>query len=130
LSIGGGRPTQNSYRLDGVVVNDYSNAGPGSVLGRTSAWTRFRNSLYLPAITRLNTASTSGGVINASQRAGTNSFHGTAFDFLRNSVLGRERFLCQRRRPWQGPAVQNQFGAAAGYKILKDKLFLFGDYEA
>ena len=44
LSIGGGRPTQNSYRLDGVLVNDYSNAGPGSVLGRTWAWTGFRNS--------------------------------------------------------------------------------------
>jgi Carboxypeptidase regulatory-like domain len=34
LSIGGGRPTQNSYRLDGGIVNDYSNAGPGSVLGK------------------------------------------------------------------------------------------------
>ena len=45
LSIGGTRPQGNNYRLDGISINDYSNGGPGSVLGVYSAWRRFRNFL-------------------------------------------------------------------------------------
>ena len=129
LSIGGGRPTQNSYRLDGVIVNDYSNAGPGSVLGKNLGVDAIQEFTVLTSNYSAEYGFTSGGVINAITKTGTNSLHGTAFDFLRNSVLDANDFFANTNNLGKSTLVQNQFGAAAGYKILKDKLFLFGDYE-
>jgi hypothetical protein len=129
LSIGGGRPTQNSYRLDGVVVNDYSNAGPGSVLGKNLGVDGIQEFTVLTSNYSAEYGFTSGGVINAITKSGTNSFHGTAFDFLRNSVLDANDFFANAANLGKNPLVQNQFGAAAGYKIRKDKIFLFGNYE-
>jgi hypothetical protein len=129
LSIGGGRPTQNSYRLDGVIVNDYSNAGPGSVLGKNLGVDAIQEFTVLTSNYSAEYGFTSGGVINAITKTGTNSLHGTAFDFLRNTALDANDFFSNAAGIGKVPLVQNQFGAAAGYKILKDKLFLFGDYE-
>ena len=129
LSIGGGRPTQNSYRLDGVIVNDYSNAGPGSVLGKNLGVDAIQEFTVLTSNYSAEYGFTSGGVINAITKTGTNSFHGTAFDFLRNSLLDANDFFANAGGLGKSTLVQNQFGAAAGYKVLRDKLFLFGDYE-
>ena len=129
LSVGGGRPTQNSYRLDGAIVNDYSNAGPGSVLGANLGVDAIQEFSVLTSNYSAEYGFTSGGVINAITRSGTNSFHGTAFDFVRNDVFDATNFFSNANGLAKNQLIQNQFGAAAGYKILKDKLFLFGDYE-
>ncbi len=129
LSIGGGRPTQNSYRLDGVVVNDYSNAGPGSVLGKNLGVDGIQEFTVLTSNYSAEYGFTSGGIINAITKSGTNSFHGTAFDFLRNTALDANDFFSNAGGVGKNPLVQNQFGVAAGYKVLSDKLFVFGNYE-
>ena len=129
LSIGGGRPTQNSYRLDGVMVNDYSNAGPGSVLGKNLGVDGIQEFTVLTSNYSAEYGFTSGGVINAITKSGTNSFHGTAFDFLRNTTLDANDFFSNAGGVGKNPLVQNQFGVAAGYKVLSDKLFVFGNYE-
>ncbi|MBZ5643998.1 MAG: carboxypeptidase regulatory-like domain-containing protein, partial [Acidobacteriia bacterium] len=129
LSIGGGRPTQNSYRLDGAIMNDYSNAGPGSVLGKNLGVDAIQEFTVLTSNYSAEYGFTSGGVINAITKSGTNSFHGTAFDFLRNDKLDATDFFANAGGLGKNPLKQNQFGAAAGYKILKDRAFLFGDYE-
>ena len=70
----------------------------------------------------------SGAVINATIRSGTNSFHGSAWEFLRNTQLNAVGFF----QPLGGvkPVYQqNQFGASLGGRIIKDKLFFFVDYE-
>ena len=72
---------------------------------------------------------TSGGVINAVTRSGTNSFHGTAFDFVRNDKFDAANFFSNSSGLAKNPLKQNQFGAAGGWRVLKDKLFAFGDYE-
>jgi len=66
-----------------------------------------------------------GGVINVVTKSGTNQYHGTVFEFLRNKSLdARNTFFVTR------PAfVQNQFGAAGGGPIVKNKLFFYGGYE-
>src|SRR5258705_10118334 len=87
LSVGGGRPTQNSYRLDGAIVNDYSNAGPGSVLGANLGVDAIQEFTVLTSNYSAEYGFTSGGVINAVTKSGTNAFHGTAFDFVRNDAL-------------------------------------------
>src|SRR5260370_41513998 len=87
LSVGGGRPTQNSYRLDGAIVNSYSNASPGSVLGANPGLDAIQEFTVLTSNYSAEYGFTSGGVINAVTKSGTNAFHGTAFDFVRNDVL-------------------------------------------
>jgi hypothetical protein len=129
LSIGGGRPTQNSYRLDGGIVNDYSNAGPGSVLGKNLGVDAIQEFTVLTSNYSAEYGFTSGGVINAITKSGTNAFHGTAFDFLRNDKFDATNFFNNAGGLPKNPLRQNQFGAAAGWKVLKDKLFAFGDYE-
>ena len=71
------------------------------------------------------------GILNASTKSGTNSFHGSAFDYLRNNSRGFSDF---GRDPFSEPNgagvfKQNQFGGSIGGKIVKDKLFFFGDAE-
>src|SRR6266403_5364332 len=134
MTISGGRPTQNSYRLDGALVNDYSNAGPGSVLGQNLGVDAIQEFSVLTSNYSAEYGFTSGGVINAITKSGTNSFHGSAYEFIRNSALdAADRF--EDPSP-QNPAgvkkggfTRNQFGASAGWKVLKDKGFLFGDHE-
>src|SRR5438105_4518675 len=129
MSVDGGRPTQNSYRLDGALVNDYSNAGPGSVLGQNLGVDAVQEFSVLTSNYSAEYGFTSGGVINAVTRSGTNTFHGSAFDFLRNDKLDAANFFNNSSGLHKSPLKQNQFGGSGGWRILKDRLFLFGDYE-
>ena len=126
MTIDGNRPTQNVYRLNGVIVNDYSNAGPGNVLGASVGVDAIQEFSVLTANYSAEYGFTSGGVINAITKSGTNQFHGSAFEFVRNKAFDSSNYLTPGDKP---PFVRNQFGAAAGYKVLKDKAFLFGAYE-
>ncbi len=74
-----------------------------------------------------------GAVVNASVKSGTNQFHGTLWEFVRNDDMDArplgEYFASPTSRP-PVPFKWNQFGGSAGLPILKNKLFVFGDYEA
>src|SRR5438132_5592234 len=129
MTVSGGRPTQNSYRLDGALVNDYSNAGPGSVLGQNLGVDAIQEFSVLTSNYSAEYGFTSGGVINAVTRSGTNTFHGSLFDFLRNDKLDAANFFNNASNLPKQPLKRNQFGGSAGWRILKDRLFLFGDYE-
>jgi hypothetical protein len=129
MTISGNRPTQNSFRLDGGIVNDYSNAGPGSVLGQNLGVDAIEEFSVLTSNYSAEYGFTSGGVINAITRSGTNTFHGSAFDFLRNDKLDAANFFANSAGQHKPPLRQNQFGGSGGWRILKDRLFLFGDYE-
>src|SRR4029077_19769907 len=67
----------------------------------------------------------SGGQINVVTKSGTNSFHGSAFEFLRNTVLDARNFFTGDI----GKLIQNQFGGTVGGPIKKDKVFFFADYQ-
>jgi hypothetical protein len=71
---------------------------------------------------------TAGGIINIITKAGTSSFHGTAFEFFRNTVLNAYPFQFGGHLPKQA-LHQNQFGGSLGGPIIKDKTFFFGSYE-
>jgi outer membrane receptor protein involved in Fe transport len=129
LSIGGNRPSQNSYRLDGVIINDYSNAGPGSVLGQNLGVDAIQEFSVLTSNYSAEYGFTSGGVINAVTRSGTNQIHGSAYEFLRNSALDAANFFDNSTNGVKAPFRRNQFGGSLGGPIWKDKTFIFGDYE-
>src|ERR1700689_5356954 len=127
LSIGGTRPQGNNYRLDGISINDYSNGGPGSVLGVLLGVEAIQEFSVVTNSAPASYGRTSGGVINSITRSGTNELHGSAYDFLRNSALDARNFFDTTSSP--PPFRRNQFGADAGGPIVKSKLFVFGDYE-
>ena len=126
LSISGARPQQNNYRLDGISINDYSNGGPGSVLGQNLGVEAIQEFSVLTSNYSAEYGKTSGGVVNAISRSGTNQFHGSGYEFLRNSALDAPGYFDSGVAP---PFKRNQFGASAGGPIRKDRTFVFGDYE-
>ncbi|MEX2264281.1 MAG: TonB-dependent receptor [Bryobacteraceae bacterium] len=71
----------------------------------------------------------SGGIINLTTKSGTNEFHGSAFEFLRNSALDASTFFNNANRIPQPILRQNQFGGTIGGPIVKNRLFFFGGYE-
>jgi hypothetical protein len=126
LTISGARPQQNNYRLDGVSLNDYANGAPGSVLGGNLGVDAIQEFSVLTSNYSAEYGKTSGGVVNAVTRSGTNSFHGSAYEFLRNSKLDAANFFEAGQR---SPFKRNQFGADIGGPIVKNRTFFFADYE-
>lgn len=128
LTINGGRPQQNSYRTDGVSLNDKYNSAPGSQGGGGNLGVDTIQEFSV--ITDNQPAEygrTSAGVINAITRSGSNSLHGSAFEFLRNSALDARNFFDPASGP--PPFRRNQFGGSVGGPIRKDKTFFFVAYE-
>jgi hypothetical protein len=129
MTVDGNRPQQNAYRLNGIIVNDYSNAGPGNVLGANMGVDAIQEFSVLTSNYSAEYGFTSGGVINAITKSGTNTFHGSAYEFVRNSAFDAANFFENANNEKKGSFTRNQFGASAGWKVLKDRAFLFGDYE-
>jgi hypothetical protein len=128
MTVNGGRPAQNNYRLDGVSVNDYSNSAPGSVLGADLGSDAVAEFSVLSSSYPAEYGRSSGGVINALTRSGTNEFHGSVYEFLRNSALDAKNFFDLPDKPIPS-FKRNQFGATAGGPIRRDRTFIFGNYE-
>src|SRR5882724_4273402 len=126
LTISGARPQQNNYRLDGISLNDYANGAPGSVLGGSLGVDAIQEFSVLTSNYSAEYGKTSGGVINAITRSGTGAFHGSAYEFLRNSALDARNFF-------DGPKIpsfkRNQFGGSIGGPIIPKRTFFFADYE-
>jgi hypothetical protein len=127
LSVSGHRPTENNYRVNGITVNDYTNGSPGSVQGAQLGVDAIQEFSVLTANYTAEYGRTSGGVINAVMKPGTNSFHGDVYWFLRDEGLDARNFF---DGPKIAPFHRNQFGGSAGGPIRKGKTFVFGDYEA
>ncbi len=126
VTVAGSRPAQSHYRLDGITINDYTNAGPGSVLGGNLGVDAIQEFTILTSNFSSEYGKSAGGVVNAITRSGTNQFHGAIYEFLRNNALDARNFFDGAKIP---PFRRNQFGGAAGGPIRKNKLFVFGDYE-
>lgn len=125
LSISGTRPQQNNFRLDGISVEDYAGGGPGSVAGVAMGVDAIQEFSVLTSNYSAEYGRTSGGVVNATTRSGTNDFHGTGYWFLRDEDFDAKGFFDPSRAPFH----RNQFGGSVGGPIQKDKTFFFFNYE-
>src|SRR6266478_4337970 len=125
MIISGARPRQNDSRLDGISVNDYANGPPGSALGVNIGVDAVKQFSVLTSNYPAQHGRSSGGIISASTRSGTNQFHGDVYEFFRNSALDARNFFDTKKPPFR----RNQFGASLGGPIIKDRTFIFGDYE-
>jgi hypothetical protein len=129
LTISGQRTTNNNYRLDGLSVNDYANSGPGNVLGAALGVDAIQEFSVLTGSFSAEYGKASGGVVNAVTKSGTNGFHGDVYEFLRNSALDSRDYFTRVQNQPLALFRRNQFGGSAGGPIIKDKTFIFGDYE-
>ena len=128
FNVNGLRSSLNNFQVDGVDNNTYatSNQGYSNQVLQLSpdavAEFKVQTNNYSAEYGRAG-----GAIVNVSVRSGTNTFHGAAWDFLRNTKLNAVGFF----RPSAGKPVfqQNQFGAALAGPIRKNKTFFFADYE-
>src|SRR5690348_2406463 len=138
ISANGVDPGSNNFQMDGVAVNNIANSGSsndgtiytGIPVPSPDAIAEFKvqTSTYDASYGR-----NPGANVNVSTRSGSNSFHGSAFEFFRNTVLNSNDFFLKQAQATNGinkrPAFdQNQFGATIGGPIKKDKFFFFFSY--
>jgi len=128
LTDAGHRPTENNFVMDGISINDPSNSGPGSVLGVNLGADAIQEFSVVTTNYSAEYGRTAGAYINAITKSGTNTFHGSAYGFFRDAALDAQPFFTPAGTA-QAPFSRKQFGASAGYRIQKDKTFIFGDYE-
>ncbi len=120
-SVNGGRQGSTFYMLDGSSsMDNYENlASPFPNSDATKEFQVLTNNFDAQY------GFSPGAVVSVVTKSGTNTWHGDAFEFLRNDVFNSRNFFAHVRDPLK----RNQYGAAAGGKIIKDKLFIFGNYQ-
>jgi len=126
LADSGHRPNENSYRLNGLSINDYSNAAPGGATGLNLGVDSVQEFSVITTGYTAEYGRTSGAVINAITKSGTNQFHGTGFFFDRDSVFDARNYFDGSKI---APFRRIQFGGSGGGPIVKDKTFIFANYE-
>jgi hypothetical protein len=126
LSVNGSRPDSMLYLLDGTVVNDYTNNGHGSAAGQSLGVEGILEFRLLTHNFSAEYGRNAGGVISAVTRSGTNEFHGSVFEFVRNNIFDARSPFNPGALP---PFRRNQFGAAAGGPVIKSRIFFFANYE-
>ena len=123
MSVGGARPTSNNFLLDGTNIQSTSSATAGGVNLGVEAIKEFE---VLTSTYDATYGRNSGAVINIITKSGTNEIHGSIFEFHRNDNMDARNFF-DKEAP--GEFKRNQFGFSLGGPIVKDKIFLFGNYE-
>jgi hypothetical protein len=130
FNVNGMRSTYNNFLLDGLDNNAYgtSNQSYSSQVVQASpdAVAEFKviTSNYSAEYGRVG-----GAILNAVMRSGTNQFHGTAYEFIRNTALNATGFLFSPAVFVKPTLQRNQFGATIGGPLIKNKVFFFADYE-
>ena len=141
ISTNGADPGQNNFQMDGVAINNIANPGTSNDSGiyagigipSPDAIQEFKiqTSTYDASYGR-----NPGANVNVLTKSGSNGFHGTAFEFFRNSQLNANDFFYNRDTcpTFTGSCPkqvlnQNQFGGVIGGPIKRDKIFFFGSYQ-
>ncbi|MBI3950996.1 MAG: TonB-dependent receptor, partial [Acidobacteria bacterium] len=121
FNVAGSRETENNFLLDGVDNNDQ---GINNLAYRPSIDSiqefKVQTSMYSAEFGR-----GSGGQVNVLTKGGTNEFHGTAFEFLRNDNLDARNFFDAKKPEFK----RHQFGGTVGGPIVRNRTFFFFSYE-
>jgi Carboxypeptidase regulatory-like domain/TonB dependent receptor len=124
LSVNGLREQFNNFMMDGVdnnetLVNTIVFFPPAEAIREFRVQTSIAPAEFGRA---------GGAVVNTAIKSGTNEFHGSAFEFLRNDELDARSFFESPTAP-KREFRRNQFGGTLGGPVMKNKLFIFGDYQ-
>ena len=121
FSINGQREDANGFSLNGANVQEGIGQQAG-IIPNLDSISEFR---ILTSNTDAEYGNYSGGLINVVTKFGGNAFHGSVFEFLRNTDLDAKSYFSKERSTFQ----QNQYGGTIGGPIKQNRLFFFGDYQ-
>jgi hypothetical protein len=141
IAVNGSSTGQNDVQMDGVSITNHDAQGTLSVNGQNAGLSlvnpdaiqefKIQTSMFDAGYGR-----NPGANVNVVTKSGTNEFHGSAFEFFRNTALNANDFFRNQSQPINGVANnarqvlnQNQFGGVVGGPIKKDKLFFFASYQ-
>ena len=125
MSINGGREASNGFMINGGDVNDGVENG-AAIIPNLDAISEFR---IITSNFDAEYGNFSGGQVNVVTKNGTNQWHGSAFEFLRNTVFNARPYNFSSVAPPRGPYNQNIYGGTFGGPIKKDKVFFFADFQ-
>src|ERR1700742_1545987 len=120
-SVNGGRTGSNAFMVNGANAEEGVHNG-AAMIPNLDSIAQFR---IITNNFDAEYGNYSGGQVNVVTKSGTNQYHGTVFDFLRNTDLDARNYYS----PTRGVFIQNQFGGTAGGPIRKNKMFRFVDYQ-
>ena len=120
-SVNGGREASNAFMINGADSNEGVSNG-AAIVPNLDSIAEFR---IITNNFDAEYGNFSGGQVNVVTKSGTNSIHGDAFDFLRNTDLDARNYFA----PDRGDFIQNIFGGVVGGPIRRDKMFFFVDYQ-
>jgi len=124
--ISGGLAMQNAVLMDGGESRGFTSGGQAySVPIESIEEFKVETATYSAEFGR-----SGGGVVNVATKSGTNEFHGVVYEFLRNDHLNANSWTNNRNKIPRALFQNNNYGAAAGGRIIRDKTFFFGNYEA
>ncbi|MBI4465467.1 MAG: TonB-dependent receptor [Acidobacteria bacterium] len=127
LNVLGSRSSSNSFLLDGTNIMDTENQVPRSAAGVQLGSDAVMQVQVFSANYGAEYGRGSGGVLNSITRAGSSEFHGSLFEFFRNSKLDARNFFDEAEPP---PFKRNQFGFTLTGPLKKDRTFFMGSFEA
>ena len=127
LNVVGGRSTSNSFLLDGTNIMNSENRVPRSSAGVQLGADTVLQVQVLSAYYGADNGRGSGGVLNSITRSGSPEFHGSLFEYFRNSKLDARNFFDGDEKP---PFKRNQFGFTLTGPIIQDRTFFMAGFEA
>ncbi len=126
FNVAGARSQSNVFLLDGVSIIDTQ---INSALGNFRLTDAVQEFAVQTSVATAEFGRGTGGQVSIVTKSGTNQFHGSVFEYLRNSVLDAADFFTNKNHGTKNPLHRNQYGGAIGGPIFKNKMFFFGSYE-
>ncbi len=127
LSVAGMRAQSNNFTLDGTSLNDPQVNGPLILFSLTDAIQEFN---VQTSIATADVGRNPGAQVSFITKAGTNSYHGTLFEYARNDAFDANNYFLNRAGQKRNELRRHQFGGTMGGYLRKDKTFWFGSIEA
>lgn len=128
ISVNGNRPNQNSFRMDGIYLNDASASAPASAAGRLLGIEGIEELRLIANPFSVEYGKAAGAVLTAVSRSGTNQFHGSAYHFLRNHAMDARNFFDTPSDPI--PVLRrNQFGGVVSGPVVRNRIFFLANFE-
>src|SRR6266849_1144703 len=126
FNVAGARSQSNVFLLDGVSIIDTQ---VNSALGNFRLTDAVQEFAVQTSVATAEFGRGTGGQVSIVTKSGSNQVHGSAFEYLRNSVLDAADFFTNKNHGTKNPLHRNQYGGTFGGPILKNRMFFFGSYE-
>jgi hypothetical protein len=128
ISVNGSRPSQNSFRMDGIYINDATGSAPSSAAGRLLGLESIQELQLISSPFDAEYGRGGGAPLVAVSKSGSNEWHGDLYEYFRNSALDAKNFFdpADQKIP---PLRKNQFGGLLSGPVLHNRLFFMTNYE-